>query len=153
MRRIRLRTRRIIVHAPRGVLFEVLVANEKVIERRSDTELVVERTAGRRRRTTLRRRPAATLHLVTLDPPERIEYRSLEGPLHRIEESIALSEPAPGATKMTYRGHFWTRGGPFGWILGRARAKRSIQRAVTKQLQHHKWIAERRAARDRDGRS
>jgi hypothetical protein len=136
-------------------VFEVVAADGKAVERRSETELVVERTAAPRRRRTarLRRRPAAMLQLVTLHPPERIDLRSLEGTVHRIEESITLSEPARGATEMTYRGHFWTRGGPLGWIVGRARAKRSIQRAVTKRLQHHKRLAERRAARGRVDRS
>jgi hypothetical protein len=155
MRRVRLRTRRVIVHAPRDLLFEVVAADGEVVERRSETELVVERKATRRRRRTarFRRRPAATLLLVTLHPPERIDLRSLEGPMHRIEESITLSEPARGATQMTYRGRFWTRGGPLGWLVGRARAKRSIQRAVTERLQHHKRIAERRAARGRADRT
>jgi hypothetical protein len=155
MRRVRLRTRRVIVHAPRKVVFEVVAADGRVVERRSETELVVERTIAlrRRARAALRRRAAETLQLVTLHAPERIEYRSLEGPVHRIEQSVTLSEPAPGATRMTYRGHFWTRGGPLGWVLGRARAKRSIDRAVTAHLQHHKGIAERQAARARDDRA
>jgi hypothetical protein len=127
-------------------VFDVVAGDGNVVERRSETELVVERTAARRRRL------AATLQHVTLCPPERIEYRSLEGPVHRIEDSITLSEPAPGATQMTYRGHFWTRGGPLGWALGRARAKRSLERAVTERLQHHKRLAER-AARGRDAPS
>jgi uncharacterized protein YndB with AHSA1/START domain len=139
MRRIRLKTQRVIVHAPRALVFEVVAAGGQVVERRSETELVKEFT------TTVGRRKVTTLELVRLRPPERIEYRWLKGPLHRVEEAIEMAEPAAGATEMTYRGSFWTRA--LGWIRGRARIKRSFDRAVTEHLQQAKTIAEKRARR------
>jgi uncharacterized protein YndB with AHSA1/START domain len=137
MRRIRLKTQRVIVHAPRALVFEVVAAGGQVVERRSDTELVKEF------KTTVGRRKVTTLELVRLRPPERIEYRWLEGPLHRVEEAIEMAEPAAGATEITYRGSFWTRA--LGWVRARARIKRSVDRAVTEHLQQAKTIAEKRA--------
>jgi hypothetical protein len=145
MRPIPLRTRRFLVHAPRPLVFEAVASLGKLVERRSDREQVVEFVTGRGD-GGMRLRELATLH-----HPERIEYRSLDAPVERVEESIALTEPAPGATTITYRGRFWMGRGPRAWLQG-LRAKRAFDRLASQQIEAGKHLAER-SARRRAGRS
>lgn len=138
---IALATQCVRVEAPRDLCFEVVAAAGKVVEKRSDDERVVEFVSEHRGRTV------RTIELVKLDPPERILYRWLEGPLPGAEEEISFEVAADGCTEMTYRGSFRPGSGPLRWLLGRLYVKRAFDRLVREHLDQGKQAAERRAAR------
>lgn len=140
---IALATQRVYVEALRELCFEVVAATGEIVEKRTDDERVVEFVSEHRGKTI------RTIELVKLEPPERIHYRWLEGPLPGVEEEIAFEVAEDGCTEMTYRGRFRPGRGPFRWLLGRLYVKRVFDRLVREHLDQGKQAAERRAVRSR----
>jgi hypothetical protein len=129
------------IGAPAELCFQVVAAAGTMLEERSDRERLVEF------RTDLRGRELVTIELVYLDPPNRIAYRWVEGPLQHVEETIDVLPRPEGGCELRYRGRFETphrgiRGVIEGWII-----KRMFAPAVREHLERAKEIAESRAER------
>lgn len=136
-----LREQGVVVNAPRELCFEVVAAAGRRLEKRSDTEWIVEFMidGGSRR--------IRTVELLTLDRPRAIHYRWLEGPLATVKETIGFAAIDETTTQLTYQGTFSLGMGPVGWAFGRLRIKPLFERLVGEHLQQAKEIAEARAAR------
>lgn len=115
----------------------------KLLERRSDTERVVEFTTDRGGSQV------RTVELLSLEKPEVIRYEWLEGPLNDVREAIYFDEIDQTTTRLRYEGEFSFRGGIFGAIVGRFKIRPIFDRLVAEHLLEAKAIAERRASRSR----
>ncbi|MGH2808116.1 MAG: hypothetical protein ACRDKT_12680 [Actinomycetota bacterium] len=139
---IRLRTQHVEIHAPRELCFEVVASAGRIIEKRSETQHVVEfvtETGGK----TVR-----TVELVELNRPYKIGYRWLEGPLKSVQEEIVFEEIERDRTRLAYDGSFAGRGSRH-WLVDRLWIKPLFDREVRRHLENAKQIAEKRAARSR----
>lgn len=83
------------------------------------------------------------METVTLDPPHRIKFRLLRGPVPYVVETFDF-EPSPGGTRLTYTGELGTDLGHVGELWGNLVA-RSWEGAVRTSLAAIKVEAERRA--------
>lgn len=137
---IQLARQGVTVAAPRGLCFEVVASAGETLEERPDGAKVVRFT------TELRRRQVPTTELVVAEPPDRIRYRWLEGPLPEVEEAISFKE-AGGATELVYEGRFRPGRGLIRWLYGRVVVKPVFERLVRQHLQQAKDVAEGRARR------
>lgn len=140
MRAMGLARQRVTVAAPRGLCFEVVASAGEALERRPDGAKVVRFT------TTVGRRAVPTIELVVTEPPERIRYSWLEGPLPEVNEVISFADAGSG-TELVYEGSFRAGRGPIGWLYGRFVVKPVFERLVRKHLQQAKEVSERRGRR------
>lgn len=141
----------IIVHitAPRDVVYAVATApyaerrpsamQEKVdiLQRTGQMILAAHRTPVGTRLT------AVTVETVTFEPPQRIGFRLVRGPVPYVTETFEL-EPIPTGTRLTYTGELGTDLGRVGALWGDVVA-RSWVHAVEDSLGTIKDEAERRA--------
>lgn len=140
VRAIGLARQRVTVAAPRGLCFEVVASAGETLERHPDGAKVVRFT------TTVGRREVPTTELVVTEPPERIRYSWLEGPLSEVDEIITFVDAGSG-TELIYEGSFRAGGGPIGWLYGRFVVKPVFERLVREHLQQAKEVSERRGRR------
>jgi hypothetical protein len=102
-------------------------------------------------RTKLRWFESVTVEAIVLDPPGRIGFRHLRGPVPHAVEEFLLREEA-GGTVLEYRGEL----GIDFWVLGRLAGRLWVvptwEKAVRASLEHIKGQAEQRAAQGRGGR-
>lgn len=138
-----------VIAAPRDVVFDVAAAPyrprpPKEVRARVD---VLERAQGMvlaAHRTPVGGDVAVTLECVVLEPPERIGFRVVRGPVpHAVEEFVF--EEVPEGTRLVYRGEIGTDL----WALGRAWADRVApvwEETVRRSLERIGEAAERRAA-------
>ncbi|MGH2751847.1 MAG: hypothetical protein ACRDK3_13390 [Actinomycetota bacterium] len=138
---MQLTDRSVVVDASRELCFEVVAAAGRRLEKRSDTEWIVEFM------TQTGSSQVRTVELLTLDRPRAIHYRWLEGPLPKVEETIRFMAIDESRTRITYRGTFSLGWNPLGWVIGRLRVKPLFDRLVGEHLQQAKVVAERRATR------
>jgi len=138
------------IEAPREILYELLAAPyqgraqvESVDVLAGDGSLVVAA-----HRTPVHFYESRTVEIVELDPPGRIGFRLLTGPIPEAFEEFRL-ERRGEATELRYEG---TLGIDFFW-LGRIAARRWVvpqwERAVREHLEQAKSGAEQRAERRR----
>jgi len=96
-------------------------------------------------RTKLRRFVSVTVESVAFEPPERVAFRHLRGPVPHAVEEFLLREVGSG-TELEYRGEL----GLDFWLLGRLTARFTVvpawEKAVRASLEHIKDQAEERAA-------
>jgi len=90
-----------------------------------------------------RRLTAVTVETVTLDPPARMRFRLLRGPVPHVIETFDF-EPIPDGTRLTYTGELGTDLGAAGQLWGNLVA-RNWEAAVRASLELIKADAERRA--------
>lgn len=138
---MKLREQDVVIDAHPELCFEVVAAAGRRLEKRSDTEWLVEFV------TAAGGREIRTVELLTLERPNAIHYRWIEGPLPEVTETISFDALDGGKTKLTYSGTFRVGWGPLGWLIGRLRVKPLYDRAVNEHLHQAKEIAEKRAAR------
>ncbi len=131
----------VVINAPRELCYEVVAAAGRRLEKRSDKEWVVEF------KTRVGDRDVRTVELLSLERPNAIHYRWLEGPLPKVRETIRFVQVDDRKTRLIYTGRFSLGKGVVGWAIGRMRVKRMFDRLVTEHLSQAKEIAERRAAR------
>jgi hypothetical protein len=136
------------IAAPREVAFAAAAApyaerrpralQEKVriLDRGEDMVVAAHYTPVGRRLT------AVTVETVTLDPPERIGFRLLRGPVPHVVETFDFA-PTPGGTRLTYTGELGTDLGRVGELWGNLVA-RSWEAAVRDSLDAIRAEAERR---------
>ncbi len=87
---------------------------------------------------------AVTVETVTFEPPARIRFRLVRGPVPRVRETFDLTEVGRG-TRLTYTGEMSTDLGRLGQSWGDV-VERSWVAAVQESLAGIKTEAERRAA-------
>jgi hypothetical protein len=139
------------IAAPRELVFEVISSpyllrtpralehKLRVLERATDMVLAEHFTPVGPVVTT-------TLETVRFEPPERVHFRLVRGPVPYVAERFALRDVA-GSTELEYNGELGTDL----WALGRAWAALVAPRweaAVHRSLAAVKEEAERRAARE-----
>jgi hypothetical protein len=138
------------IAAPRELVFEVVASpylartpralerKLKVLERGEDMVLAAHFTEGSGF-------VATTVETVRFEPPSRIHFRLVRGPVPHVVEQFLLLESAEG-TELDYGGEL----GADLWALGRwwgERVARRWEAAVSSSLEAVKAEAERRAAR------
>jgi hypothetical protein len=138
------------IAAPRDVVFRQVAAPYlrgtpkdsreaiRVLEREGNMVVAAHRTRPRFF-------ASVTVESVKFEPPDRVTFRHLRGPVPHAEEEFLL-RTVNGETELEYRG---TIGLDF-WFLGRIAASRwarpNWERAVRPHLEELKRAAERRAA-------
>ncbi len=100
MKHIELATQRVTIQAPKALCFEVIAAAGETVEKRSDTERVVDFDLEHKGELI------KTRELLNLRPPDAIDYRWLDGPLPFVEETISFVARGDRTTDMTYEGSF-----------------------------------------------
>ncbi len=108
-----------------------------ILERTDHMVLAAHRTPVGKRLT------AVTVETVTLDPPHRIGFRLLRGPVPLVTETFEL-EPTATGTRLTYAGELGTDLGHLGELWGDL-VTRSWIKAVETSLAAIKTESERRA--------
>ena len=93
--------------------------------------------------TTVAARMTTTVETVRFDPPERIEFRLVRGPVPYVSESFVLREIGDG-TELIWEGELGTDLGALGGWWG-ALVARSWERAVDSSIRAAATEAERRA--------
>lgn len=137
------------IAAPREIVFAAAAApyaerapralreKVRVLERGEGMVLAAHYTPVGRRLT------AVTVESVTLDPPARMGFRLLRGPVPHVIETFDF-EATPDGTRLTYTGELGTDLGPAGQHWGNLVA-RSWEAAVRASLELIKAEAERPA--------
>ena len=138
------------IHAPRDVVFEVISgpylrtpramrAKLEVLERGADMVLAAHHTPVAFGLT------ATTTETVRFEPPGRIEFRLVRGPVPHVVETFELREEGE-KTELVYTGELgtdlWALGERWGVLVAR-----SWEKTVAASLASTKEEAERRAGR------
>lgn len=118
--------------APRALREKV-----QVLERGEGMVLAAHHTPVGQRLT------AVTVEAVTMEPPVRMGFRLLRGPVPHVVETFDFA-PTPDGTRLTYRGELGTDLGPAGQLWGNLVA-RSWEAAVRASFELIRAEAERRA--------
>ena len=88
-----------------------------------------------------------TLEQVSLDPPNRITFEHLEGPLQYAHEEFVFVD-VEGDTELTHSGEFiWHRFPVIGWLMGRLYVKPMFERLLKRHMEEIRVGCEARAAR------
>ena len=136
------------IDAPRQVVFDVvsepyvgrtpraLGAKLKVLERSEDFVLAAHYTRAYGLTAT-------TVETVRFEPPERVHFRLVRGPVPHVEETFELRDVG-GATELEYTGELGTDLWALGQLWGRAVA-RTWEATVAGSLEDIRIEAERRA--------
>jgi hypothetical protein len=99
--------------------------------------------------TTWREKVIKTIEVVELDPPRRIGYRWVEGPLDDVVEEIRFERVGSDGTAMTYSGRVGAPPGLIGWFHTLLFVRPIFNRLVRDHLFEGKRIAETRVKRSR----
>ncbi len=110
-RPIGLKRQRVPVSAARSLTFEVVASAGKTLEERPEGAKVVQFT------TTFRGRDVHTKELIMIEPPDRIRYEWLQGPLPEVNEVISFIDNGEG-TELVYDGDFSAGPGLIKWVYG-----------------------------------
>ena len=140
---------RVTIAAPRELVFEVITApylrtpramrdKLEVLERGSDLILAAHHTP------VAYGLKATTVETVKCEPPGRIAFRLVRGPVPHVEETFDLEE-VDGATELVYSGELgtdlWGPGAAWGSVVAR-----SWERTVAASLAEIRTEAERQSA-------
>ena len=88
-----------------------------------------------------------TLEEIILEPPERITFRHIEGPLHYAWERFTFTD-VDGDTELTHEGEFiWSRMPIIGWFGGMVYTRPVFERTVKKHMEQIRLTCEARAQR------
>ncbi len=149
---IRLQKHSVSIRAPRELVFQMMSAfgrgrikgdegeSSTVLERSDDVVLAEFRSrVGRYTITTVER--------VLLEPPHRLTFEHVSGPLRHAREQFDLRESA-GGTKLEHSGEFvWSRIPVVGCLVGTMLLKRPFERVLERHMAAIRDAAEARAAR------
>ena len=149
---IRLKSHRVLIRPPREMVYQKMTsfgrgrlqgeANEssRVVSREGEGMIVEFTTrAGPFTYTTLER--------VTLDPPHRISFEHLKGPLHYAREEFILND-VDGDTELVHSGEFvWRRLPLVGWLGGILYTRPTFERTLRKHMEQIRVTCDARAAR------
>ncbi len=152
---IRLKTHRVRIKAPRELIYQMMSSfgrgrlqgdnneSSEVLSRDGDTLVVKFRTkAGLISYDTVEE--------ISLEPPGRITFKHLSGPLHYAWEEFVFEEVGEFETDLVHDGEFiWKRIPFFGWFGGMIYTRPAFERVLTKHMAQIKESSEARAARSR----
>ena len=151
-RPIELSRRRMLVKAPRELVFQTITSFGRRYRRDSvgDSSKLVSRE-GDRLTVEFRTRAGlftyTTLEEITLHPPDRVTFRHLDGPLHYAFEEFTLTD-VDSDTDLCYEGEFiWSRIPIIGWIGAMVYTRPLFERAVARHMAHIRETCEARARR------
>ena len=142
-RPIRLKTHRVLIGAPREMVFQKMSSfgrgrlkgdnseSCRVISRDGNTLIAEFKTrAGPFSYTTIEQ--------VTLEPPDRIIFKHLKGPLHYAWEEFVFND-VDGDTELIHNGEFiWHWFPLIGWLSGILYTRPTFERAVARHMQEIK---------------
>ncbi len=114
----------------------------RLLEHPEPNRMIVEFT------TRLLGRTIRTEEEVTLEPPGRIHYRLLRGPLPEVEEDFAI-EGAGSPSTLRYTGWYQPHPGRLRGWLDRAVVPAAYRRAVWTSMRQVKQLSEARQSRSR----
>ena len=141
------------VHADPRLAFEVLTAfdagagSPHVIDERPDGSRLVEFHV-RARGLFGRVASYTTQEVVTVEPPERIHFTGVKGPLPLLRDTFTL-EREGNCTNFSYQSTFGVRGWWPGWVIGRIYVKPVMERFIRTHLAEVKETIEARAKKSR----
>ena len=141
-----------VINAPRELVYQMMSSfgRGKLKGDNNESSRVVSRDGDKviaEFRTSTGRRTHTTLEEVTLQPPGRITFRHLEGPLEYAVEEF-LFHDVDGRTELIHRGEFIWRSWPFlGWLAGWFYIRPRFERVLERHMDQIKTAAESRAAR------
>ena len=151
-RPIRLKTHRVLIDAPREMIFQKMSSfgrgrlkggsgeSSRVLSREGD-EVVAEFTTRAGPFTYV------TVERVTLHPPERITFNHLKGPLHYAKDEFTLNE-VDGRTELVHHGEFiWKQLPLLGWLGGILYTRPTFERVMVKHMAQIKETCEARSER------
>ena len=88
-----------------------------------------------------------TIEEIHLEPPKRITFKHLKGPLHFAQEEFIFRD-VDGDTELEHRGEFiWHWFPIIGWLAGRLYTKPMFERTIRKHMQQILVSCEERASR------
>ncbi len=137
------------IDAPRALVFEqvsspylgrmpaTMRAKLEIIERSGDLVVALHRTK-------LPILDAVTVESVRFEPPSRVTFRLLRGPVPHVEEEFLLEE-CGGGTRFTYRGELGADLWAFGRLYGGRIVRPHWEQVVRTSLDEIKRSAEERA--------
>ncbi len=141
------------IAAPRALVFEMAAAvngslpgappHTGELLKREGNELIV------RYRTPAMVTALVMDERVRLEPPERIEYEVLDGPLDHVHERLDFEALDGGHTRVTYTGEVGSSRRIIGEPIARFVAVPAYHRFMLRQLRALQGAAESRAARSR----
>ena len=149
---IKLKTHRVVINAPCEMVFQKMSSfgrgrlqgessQSSRIICREDNHLVAEfkTRAGPFTYTSIEE--------VHLEPPERITFEHLKGPLRYAKEEFVFRD-VDGATELEHRGEFiWHWFPLFVWLGGRLYTKPMFERAIRQHMEQIRVSCEERASR------
>jgi hypothetical protein len=148
-RRRPLGPQRVPIAAPRETVFDVIAGPYRRTPRAMKDKLeVLERTddmvlAAHHTPLSFRQR-ATTVETVRFEPPERIGFRLVRGPVPHVVETFEFLEADDGGTELVYTGELgtdlWALGAWWGGLVAK-----SWERTVEESLAGAREEAERRA--------
>lgn len=143
------------VHAPAPLVYQMLAAIGQGVSREGERAEILEASGDRLvcdfwtvvPLPVGGARLVRTREVVTLRPPDTVEYRHLDGPLRDLRETIVAREIDPGRTLLVYTGVYRPPSvlHRLGFRLARGLVKRTMERHFA-DLRNR---AEARAARSR----
>ena len=149
---IQLKSHRVSIEAPRELVYQLMTAfgrgrlkgdnseSSRVISRDGDS--IVAEFKARSGRFTY-----TTVERVVLEPPTRITFEHIKGPMAYAREEFVLDE-ADGRTELTHRGEFiWSRIPLVGWLGGLFYVKLAFERILEKHMERIKEASEASEAR------
>lgn len=149
---IRLRSHKVLIESPREMVYQKVSSigrgrlqgdsndSAKVITR-SDNDIVAEF------KTKVGPFTYTTVEHVTLEPPERMTFKHLKGPLHYAWEELVFND-VDGNTELVHNGEIiWRRLPVIGWLAGRFYTKPMFERVVREHMRQIKVTCEARATR------
>ena len=151
-RPIRLKTHRVLIKAPRELVYQKMssIGQGRLKGDSSESSRVISRD-GNNIVAEFRTRSGlftyTTIEQVTLEPPGRITFVHLKSPLQYAQEEFLFNDVDSG-TEMVHSGEFtWHRFPLIGWLVGRLYVKPMFERVLQKHMHQIKIACEARAAR------
>lgn len=89
-----------------------------------------------------------TVEWVTLQPPERIDFEGVEGPLRLLRDRFTFAD-AGGCTDMKYESTFGIGWSVVGWLIGRLYVRSLLARFMREHVEEIRETVEARAAGSR----
>ena len=149
---VRLKTHKVLIRAPRELVYQKKSAfgSGRLNGESSESSRVVSRSDDKiiaEFKTRAGPFTITTLEEVTLEPPERITFRHLRGPLHYAREEFAIHDVDAG-TELTHDGEFvWSRLPVLGWLAGRLLIEPAFERIIEDHVEMIRVACEARAKR------
>ena len=151
-RPIKLKTHKVIIKAPRELVYQKMssIGRGRLKGDSSESSRIISRD-GNNIVAEFRTRSGlftyTTIEQVTVEPPERITFVHLKGPLQYAQEEFLFSD-VDGDTVLVHSGEFtWHRFPLIGWLVGRLYVKPMFERVLQKHMHQIKIACEARAAR------